>query len=354
MRPRPGVYKSDLTVVQVSEDVVALVAGDMERARKGFDPFAETVSFDENVRAAGFMPGVMVASEALQGTMVSILLGAASPAEAKVAIQAAVKEFGAYITNLTADLPEAAFKLETLDMTDQAATAQVDKDMHEGEGKKCPENMMWDEEQGKCVPKADAEKAKDKDKPKEDAEKAGPETGCPKGQIKVDGKCVPNDEGRVAPGNRADGSSSTNMKPGPAVKEELAEAVKGDIDPEVLESDGVVKDDEPAQEEQAVAEKDEHVDDGAPAWFAAFAADVKESISGVREDLESLKKAQAEAQDRLETVEETAQKADEAVRGTVPSGSDAPDDTLVSTNRTTREKSDEELWGGTALDRLGF
>ena len=95
--------------------VVALtpdVAVQLDRVVKYFDPYPESSNFDENIKAAGFYPGLNNALSTLADTVWNVLNGVEDTDEASAAIAKQVKAFGVHVNALVAELPTAVFKME--------------------------------------------------------------------------------------------------------------------------------------------------------------------------------------------------------------------------------------------------
>ena len=100
---------------EAAGSVVALtpdVAVQLDRVVKYFDPYPESANFDENIKAAGFYPGLNNALSTLADTVWNVLNGVEDTDEASAAIAKQVKAFGVHVNALVAELPTAVFKME--------------------------------------------------------------------------------------------------------------------------------------------------------------------------------------------------------------------------------------------------
>ena len=105
---------------EVSGSVVALtpdVAVQFDRVVKYFDPYPESASFDENVRAAGFYPGMSNALSTLAETVWNVLNESEDTEEAAATIGKQIKAFGVHVNALVSELPQAVFKMEHESLT---------------------------------------------------------------------------------------------------------------------------------------------------------------------------------------------------------------------------------------------
>ena len=84
----------------------------LDRVVKGFDPYPMSASFDENVRASAFFPGLHNALESLAETVWNVLYEAESPETAASDVAKQIKAFGAHVNNLVSELPQTVFKME--------------------------------------------------------------------------------------------------------------------------------------------------------------------------------------------------------------------------------------------------
>ncbi len=99
---------SDGSLIALTPDV----AIQLDRVVKTFDPFPDSSSFDENVKAAVFFPGLHNALSTFADTVWNVLNEVDSPEEAATAVAKQVKAFGAHVNNLVGELPTAVFKME--------------------------------------------------------------------------------------------------------------------------------------------------------------------------------------------------------------------------------------------------
>lgn len=100
---------------EVEGSIIALnenVAIQLDSVKKFFDSFPMSESFDENVKAAAFFPGLHNAMEALAETVWNVLNGSDSPEEASDDVTKQLKAFSSHVNNLVSELPNTVFKME--------------------------------------------------------------------------------------------------------------------------------------------------------------------------------------------------------------------------------------------------
>lgn len=110
------------TVVKMNDDLAVVVYN----VAKTFDPWANGSSFGDNMKAAGFFPGLYAALDVLGDTVRNILWETESGGSPVAAVSKAVNEFGSYIEQLAAAIPQTAFKMEKIQV--------VKKEVEEGTG----------------------------------------------------------------------------------------------------------------------------------------------------------------------------------------------------------------------------
>lgn len=96
----------DQCIVKFDEGLSAVVR------LKRFEPFGDSTSFDENLQKNGFLPGFDMALTVLRDTVFNALFEADDASSAGSTIDTAVKQFRGHIADMTAALPETAFKLD--------------------------------------------------------------------------------------------------------------------------------------------------------------------------------------------------------------------------------------------------
>lgn len=96
------------SMVALSPDVAIM----LNQVVKGFDPYSISASFDENVKASAFYPGMFHALESLADTVWNVMNEAESNEAAAAGVAKQVKAFGAYIQNMVNELPKTVFKME--------------------------------------------------------------------------------------------------------------------------------------------------------------------------------------------------------------------------------------------------
>lgn len=92
---------------------------------KGFDPYSSSASFDENVKASAFYPGMMHAMESLAETVWNVLNESSDPEEAQASVAKQVKAFGNYVNSMVKELPGSVFKMEHEGLTKGFASSNV-------------------------------------------------------------------------------------------------------------------------------------------------------------------------------------------------------------------------------------
>lgn len=96
----------DQVIVKFDEGVSAIVR------LKRFEPFGDSTSFDENLQKNGFLPGFDMALTVLRDTVFNALFESDDAGSAGSTIDTAIKQFRGHIADMTAALPETAFKLD--------------------------------------------------------------------------------------------------------------------------------------------------------------------------------------------------------------------------------------------------
>lgn len=110
----------DCVYFKANDDVAVAIKG--EGVVKAFSPFLETSSFAETMAAGGFLPTLMIASEAMQDTVRTVLRNSEDRKAAVSKIQDVLKEFGDFVSTQVGALPDNAFKCE--DITVEKAKAK--------------------------------------------------------------------------------------------------------------------------------------------------------------------------------------------------------------------------------------
>jgi len=108
-------YDSDAagSVIALTPDV----AIQFDRVIKYFDPYPESANFDDNVKAAGFYPGMSNALSTLADTVWNVLNESEDTEEAAEMIGKQIKSFGLHVKNLVSELPSSVFKMEQESLT---------------------------------------------------------------------------------------------------------------------------------------------------------------------------------------------------------------------------------------------
>lgn len=278
-------------------DVGALYRDLPEQVKKAFDPYTESDDFDENM-ALSFLPGMSAATEALFDSVIAVLRTADSPDDARTRIESNIDKYKSAVMDMASGLPEMAFKLEGLHLD-----GFVEKE--EGE-----EPAPAAEEPAAEAPAAEAE---------------------------------------------AEAEAPAEEPAAEAAEEPAAESVEkgedhiNEIDePAEVEGDKVAKSDSSEESEQGDKNEISEV-------LNAFKSEVLEAISSVKSEVGELKSKQAELTEKVNDTAAIAERARKAVKGTVPSNSDAGDrvrNESLGTRSRKGESKDEATWGGTALDKI--
>ena len=98
----------DLPIIALNTDV----AVQLSSLSKFFDPYPASSSFNDNVAAGSFWPGMHNAMESLADTVWNVLNESDSPDDAASAVSKQIKAFSTHLNNLVAELPIAVFKME--------------------------------------------------------------------------------------------------------------------------------------------------------------------------------------------------------------------------------------------------
>lgn len=322
--------ESEVEAYRINDQVVLLL--------KQFDPFPETTDFSTNVETSGFLPGVHIATDALMDTIRNIIFDARSPEEAKTAMKTAVSSYGKFINRLADNLPEVAFKIEA------AVTVKADDD---GEAVAVPDK------------KPTAEDAAAEDAVGDNV--VDITSSAENGNGDEDGDADDGDgEGEDAAEGDGDGDQAAaqadtqqvavakEVKPKEAVpgdhEDGLEDAVKADAEA------GASSDDATNTAEDAGGDEESE-----PKWLAGFKTEVMAGISALKESVAKVQTEQESLAERVEKAEEIAKSADDAVRGTVPSGSDPiANDGLGNRARTmTKGEDGDDLWEGVLNEVVG-
>lgn len=109
------------SIIALNEDV----AIQLDHVSKFFDTFPMSDSFDENIKAAGFFPGLHSALDSLAETVWNVLNGSDSPEDAADDIAKQLKAFSLHVNNLVAELPQTVFKMEAESLTKEFGPSTV-------------------------------------------------------------------------------------------------------------------------------------------------------------------------------------------------------------------------------------
>lgn len=329
-------YKEeDITVIQLNE-MGGLFLNASEAVQKQFDPFPEGTDFSENFSQGAFLPGVSIATEVMMETMRNVLRTADDQKMAKKGITMLLDAYTSHILDFVDELPEVAFRIDVLglnDFDDSAGDSQntADADAGEGEG---------DEDHGDSESEDDAEDGNDQSSDTGDSDN---DTGG--ADAAGDGDSA-GDTGDAGAGDQSEASGEGSAKEKETASVEKKDDLTSDDDEEVdIDDDGNIQS----------KEKREKSESKLADVLKAFKTEILEAVSGVRTDVADLQKKQDKLTEKVEATAEIAEKAQLAVKGTVPSNSDDGDedyDQSLGTHRSKGEGADEKLWGGTSLDRI--
>jgi hypothetical protein len=299
---------ADVVAIKLNE-VGGLFLNAPESVTKAYDPWPESDNFSENMSAAGFLPGMSFATEMLMETVRNVLRSSDSPDSARNGLNQTLDAYKNAVMEMANNLPEIAFKMEALSL--DGFSPEVLAEIVEA-----PVVDMTGE--GDAV--VEKQEGAEGDKPA--AASADPEAGL-------------SDEDKL----------------------KLKGVHIEDLDVQPVAADPVASK-EPAVDPAAPVEKSAESELDLAGLLASFKSEVLEAVSGVRSEVEALKQSQGELTDKVKSAEEVAEAARKAVKGIVPSNSDAGDripDESLGTRRRNRKSdgdNDESAWGGTALDRI--
>ncbi len=355
-------YDEDqITAIKLGE-VGGLFVNVPEQVTKAFDPFTSSDDFDENM-ALGFIPGMSMATEALMDTVIQVLRTSESPEDAKGRIETNIDKYKAAVLDLADNLPVVAFKLEGLTIKDEGGeTAAADAAADAGNADDAGEASATDQAAADAGDPADAEPVvADADA---DAD-AGAAADADAGDADAGDAAGDADAGGDA--GDADAGAAPALDPEAGLSEAEKQALKGvhieDLDV-VAPAAAAAADAGDAGSDGGDADASAQVDksksseqmDALAGILTAFKSEVLEAISSVKSEVSDLKSKHAETTEKLNTVAAIAERAQKAVKGTVPSNSDVDDhvqdESLGTRTRNKGESTDEKTWGGTALDRI--
>jgi hypothetical protein len=335
--------ESQMVSMRLNDDVGIILGGN---ARKFFDPFSDSMDFDENVSTKGFFPGLAMSMEALMSTVSGIMRNSEKRQDAGGLIESALDAHKSFVMSLTKKLPMVAFKLEDLDgfeLLNKGDCAECGKakaehetshDRAAGEGtdfQGCPPGTQRDDK-GNCIESAAEEQGhgvieagagsenttgddgaaigatKSPGNPDENNANLSPRGDCPAGSHLVDGRCVPMETGATseAPPPVGTGAGQLGAETGEMLKalNKITETMQA----------------------------------------------VTTAVSGLSKDV-------GKQQDRLNSVEDTAKAAAKAVEGTALVGSTVqPEDLDGMRADRSRSKDDTRVqkgfWGNTQMEKM--
>jgi len=329
--------EENITAIKLGE-VGGLFINVPETVAKAFDPFTSSDDFDENM-ALGFIPGMGMATEALMDTVIQVLRTAESPEDAKDRIEINIDKYKAAVLDLADNLPVVAFKLEGMTIEkDEAAAADVVADAgattetDEVADANAAADADADVEAEPIVADADADA---------DTDAADVDDAAPAVVAVADPEAGLTDVEKQA----LKGVHIEDLDVEPAAAAAPADADDAGSDGGDADASAQVDKSESSKPEDVVA-----------VVLTAFKSEVLEAISSVKSEVTEMKSKYAELTEKLNTVAAIAERASKAVKGTVPSNSDAGDrvrdESLGTRGRQKGETDDERTWGGTALDRI--
>lgn len=340
--------ESQMVSMRLNDDVGIILGGN---ARKFFDPFSDSMDFDENVSTKGFFPGLAMSMEALMSTVSGIMRNSEKRQDAGSLIESALDAHKSFVMGLTKNLPKVAFKLEDLDGFEvmnkgdctecgkAKAEHETSHDRAAGEGtdfQGCPPGTQRDDK-GNCVESAAEEQGhgvieagagaentsgddgaaigatkgnakKSPGNPDENNANLSPRADCPSGQHLVDGRCVPMETGATSQAPPPVGTGAGQL--GAETGEMLKALTK-----------------------------------------------ITETMQAVTAAVSGLTKDVGKQQDRLNSVEDTAKAAAKAVEGTALVGSTVqPEDLDGMRADRSRSKDDTRVqkgfWGNTQMEKM--
>ncbi len=356
----------DVVAFKMNDEIAVLVTG----VKKQFSPFLDSMSFGENFSAQGFMPSVALGAEAMLDTVRTVLRSSDDAKAAKGKIGTVMKDFSEFVVTLLDGLPEVAFKMEELSqiVTEKAA----------------PKADVDDDAEKEAAKKAEAEETAKKAEAEEAAKKAEADAAAAAG-----GSDEVTD---TDPGDGDDDEAAVKLAEEEAAKKAAEEEAAATADAELTDDDydyedpgykaaladletirksgvrmldlgSVMRPTPPlkkkaaeAKETTEITKKDEGDDAAAATSDDATGTDDKEdkilkAIAGLKDEITEARKETQALGKRVDDVDSKAKKAEEAVHGTVLSGSAIQDNTFGTRNPDTVQKSGG-VWDGSALDRV--
>lgn len=380
------ILKQESFDADVEGSLVALtpdVAIMLNRVVKGFDPYSSSASFDENVKASAFYPGMYHAMESLADTVWNVLNNSDDPEQAAADVAKQVKAFGNYVNGLVSELPGSVFKMEHEGLTKAFASSNVSDSIAINVTKDEDENMsttvLKEAAPGDLdgllddAPAADAALAKAEEKAEEavekqedsveaqadDVEKSG-DAGAPKSggspgnpvvESTSDTGAVSLDEGGVPAGFRKEERTVKSFEDGKVIEKTGLFFVNDEG--EELFGGWIEKSEEtPAEEVPAGGQPAEAASEYTPAEVKLF-----EALGVMAKSMTEMKETVEKVASRVDDIEKTASDAKETADNTVVMGV-APDldeslatlaghqKVLKSAPAENVEKSEDEIFKG--------
>jgi hypothetical protein len=277
--------ESAVTAFKMSEDAVVLI----ENVEKAFRGFIEGTDFNDNMKQAGFFPGMHMASNVLMDTVHNILMEDGEASEVVGKIDEALDAFHQNVLSMAQSIPAEAFKMELLTLPTEQAEETTEK---------ADDSQESEEETVEKGGLLKGNTAEDEPAPK----KAAPKKAKPKAQKDEDGE-IDTALGVDAEGDDGEATAKTEEESATESSEEGEDAVKADSHEALVE---------------ALTQKMGEA-------IVAAVTPITESVSALTAKVESLETATAEVTETAKVAAEEAKAATEAVNGTVVGGETHPD-----------------------------
>lgn len=324
---------------------------------KGFDPYSTTSSFDDNVKASAFYPGMYHAMESLADTVWNVLNEAESPETAAEAVTKQVKAFGSYVNNLVKELPGSVFKMEHQSLTKEFAGSNVSISNPENvtEGEDDMSNTVLKEAApgdldgllddaaaaDAALAKADeaaeeavetAEEVAKGEETEETVEKSG-DAGAPKSggspgnpvvESTSDSGAVSLDEGGVPAGFRKEERTMKSLVDGKMVEKTAVYFINDETKEEIFGGFIEKAEDDATLPEDSAATTDEP--EYSPAEVKLF-----EALGVMAKSMADMKETVEKVATRVDSIEKTADEAKETAENTVVMGIQADLDESLAT-----------------------
>lgn len=130
-------YDSEQSItMKFSDNVGAIVSN----VKKGFCSWGDSTEFMDNMKISGFFPGVRMATDALMDTIYNCMHEVGEGEAPAAVVSKALDDFSAYVKQMAAEIPQIAFKMDSLEETVlKAAKAKCGEcgTVLEADGKTC-------------------------------------------------------------------------------------------------------------------------------------------------------------------------------------------------------------------------